>query len=135
MEFVLCILIRVVDGIQTAQCIDVVRFLSNIESFPENQVCERGKSSREGSETVFVLSNSKRCMPRAWRARRVANPGHERPLHHVRPFVNLSHYLVNPHLHRSIVIVFAPGAVGCLGQLGQESKECRRLADEKSHTR
>jgi hypothetical protein len=58
MELVLCILIRVDDGIQTAQCIDVVRFLSNIESFPENQVCESGKSSREGSETVLVLSNS-----------------------------------------------------------------------------
>lgn len=124
MEFVLCILIRVNDWIQTAQCIDVVRSLANIESFPENQVSERGKSSREQSETVFVLSNGKGSLPRAWRTRRVANPRHEP-----------SHYLVNPHLHRSIIILFAPGAVGCLGQLGQESKECRRLADEKSHTR
>jgi len=94
MELVLCILIRVDDGTQTAQCIDVVRFLSNIESFPENLVCERGKSSRKGSETVYVLSNGK-GVPGAWRARRVANPRHERPLHYLRPFVTLSQYLVN----------------------------------------
>jgi hypothetical protein len=48
MEFVLCILIRVDDKIQTAQCIDVAQFLSNIESFPENQVCERGNLRVKG---------------------------------------------------------------------------------------
>jgi hypothetical protein len=53
MEFVLCILIAVDDKIQTAQYIDVARFLLNIESFPENDIRERGKSSRERSETVF----------------------------------------------------------------------------------
>jgi hypothetical protein len=122
MELVLCILIRVDDGIQTAQCIDVVRFLSNIESFPENQVCESGKSSREGSETVLVLSNSEGGLePRAWRAKRVANHRHERSLHYVRPFVNLSHYLVNPHLHRSITTVSGVICFHC--QLMQSGKK------------
>jgi hypothetical protein len=132
MEFVLCILIRVDDGIQTAQCIDVAPFLSNIESFLENQVCERGKSSRKGSETVYVLSNSK-GVPGAWRARRVTNPRHERPLHYVRPFVNLSHYLVNPQLHPSITTMVSVVSVLC--QSGHIGKKRWRLADEETHVR
>ena len=45
-EFVLCILVAVYDKIQTAQSNDVAQF-ENMESFLENHLRKRGKSSLE----------------------------------------------------------------------------------------
>jgi len=50
MELALCILIRLDDKIQTAQRIDVARFLSNTASFPENQGRERGNLRVKGKK-------------------------------------------------------------------------------------
>ena len=50
----------------------------------------KGENLRvKGRRPFSCCEIARGCLPRAWRARRVANPRHERSLHYVRPFVNL----------------------------------------------
>ena len=99
MELILCIRSDPRRIMKTHSVIDVAHLLRDRESFPEKQFDESEKNRPAKDQRIGLSLAKMKIWPMRFRTQAGLNPRHERSLHYVRPFVNLSHSSVKPHLH------------------------------------